>query len=437
MFETQFSRRALLGAGLGGGLGLALGGCSWGKETVPTGATTQLKVWDSFTIDPSNASVTKLNSAFTAGHAGVQVERNIVNYDQMVALSKTAIASGTGPDLVYYSVGQGNAGILVDAGLISPLDDLAAAEGWADRIAPFALREVTFDGKLYGMPNESEVSGWWYNKSLFDKHSLQVPETIDQLLEVTKAAQQLGLVPVSYGQGDAYPPFWLFSQIACNVMQSEPLGKLVYDNDGQWDTPEIVEGINTVFVDLHKAGTFGKNVNALKAQDATDSWTSEKALMVVGGSWSTGEFSKAFPDSEIGIMPLPSFNGEQRVFSAGSGGAYWLSAKSQAGDQAKEFLKFMLSDEAVKIWVEEARLVPPVDFDSTSWGLPALQQQVNVAVSGAGDPKKTLGYQVNHGLSSAPFLNMMTAGFQAMIAGDKTAQAQAADLQKAWEKGQS
>lgn len=434
MAGTRMSRRGLLAAGLGGGLGLSLSSCGWGRETAPEG-TTQLKVWDSFTVDPVNGSVTKLYNAFGTARAGLKVDRNIVNYDQMVALSKTAMASGSGPDLIYYSVGKGNAGILVEAGLISPLEEITPAAGWNKRIAPFALREGSIDGKLYGLPHESEVSGWWYNKSLFDKHALKVPETIDDLEELTKAAKRLGLQPVAYGQGDIYTPFWLFSQLACNIMQSGPLGELVYDDKGSWDTPEIVQGIQTVFTDLANAGTFGTNVNSMKAQDAVDLWTQEKALMLIGGSWSTGEFSQAFPGKEIGIMPMPSFDGEHRVFSAGSGGAYWVSAKSKSREAAKEFLEFVFSNQALRIWVEEAKLIPPVEFDSSGWKISALQKNVIDAASGADDPAKNLGYQVNHGLASAPFLNMMTAGFQAMIAGEKTAQAQAKDLQAAWEKG--
>jgi raffinose/stachyose/melibiose transport system substrate-binding protein len=435
MAGTRMSRRGLLAAGLGGGLGLGFAGCAWGRETAPEG-TTQLKVWDSFTVEPVNGSVKQLYKAFGAARVGATVDRNIVNYDQMVALSKTAMASGSGPDLIYYSVGKGNAGILVEAGLIAPLDEVAPKNGWRTRLAPFALREASIDGKLYGLPHESEVSGWWYNKSLFDKHSLQVPETIDDLLELTKAAKRLGLQPVAYGQGDIYTPFWLFSQLACNIMQSEPLGDLVYDDKGSWDTPEIVQGIQTVFTDLARAGTFGTNVNSMKAQDAVDLWTQEKALMLIGGSWSTGEFSKAFPGKEIGIMPMPAFDGEHRVFSAGSGGAYWVSAKSKSREAAKEFLEFVLGNqEAVRIWVEDAKLIPPVEFDSSGWKISALQKNVIEAASGAGDPAKNLGYQVNHGLASAPFLNMMTAGFQAMFANDKSAQAQAKDLQAAWAKG--
>src|ERR1700754_2983581 len=164
---NHLSRRSVLGAGLAGSLGLFLSGCGFGRQEQAAGVTT-LSVWDSFTTEPVNGAVNALAAAYAAGHGGTTIDRNIVQYDQLTALAKTAMASGDGPDLVYYSVGKGNAGVLVDAGLLALLDDLAGQARWRDSIAPFALREPTFDGVLYGLPNESEISGWWYNKSLLD-----------------------------------------------------------------------------------------------------------------------------------------------------------------------------------------------------------------------------------------------------------------------------
>lgn len=435
MTSTHLSRRSFLGATVAGGLGLALSGCGFGRQEQAAEGESTLSVWDSFTTEPVNTSFDAINDAFSAANDGVTVDRNIVQYDQLTALAKTAMASGDGPDLVYYSVGKGNAGILVDAGLLAPLDDIAEEAGWTSSIAPFALREATFDGVLYGLPNESEVSGWWYNKSLLDQHGLAVPESADDLLALTEAAKGLGIVPVAYGQGDFYTSFWLFSQVACNILQSDALGRLVYENDGAWNSPEMVAAIQTVFVDWHQAGVFGENVNALKAQDATDLWTGEQAFLLVNGSWATGTHAEALPGRELGMMPLPSLDGEHRVYSAGSGGAFWLSANAQEPEVAQDFLEYVFSDDALSIWVEQAQLVPPVELDASAYDTNELQQRIATAASGDGDPEKNLGYQVNHGLAAAPFLNMMTEGFQAIIAGDKTPQQQADDLQAAWEEG--
>lgn len=437
MNAPSLTRRSLLAAGLAGTAGLALTGCGFGRPgDAPAGQTT-VRIWDSFTVEPQNASVNKLHDAFSAAESGVAIERNIVQYDQLSALAKTAMTSGDGPDLLYYSVGKGNAGIFADAGLLTPLSDLAEEQGWLDTLAPFSVREASFDGELFGLPHESEISGWWYNGSLLQEHGLAIPETIDDVFALVAPAEQAGIVPVGYGQGDFYTSFWLFSQVACNVMQSDALGRLVFDNDGAWNSAEIVEAIEIVFVDMVQAGVFGKpsDVNALKAQDATDMWTAEQSFLLVTGSWATGTHAEALPDRDLGMMPLPAIDGEHRVYSAGSGGAYWLAANGSEPDAAKDFLSWVFSPEAVRIWVEDAELIPPVEFDASAWETSDLFGKLADEISGGDDPALNLGYQVNHGLAAAPFLNMMTEGFQAVVAGEKTPQQQADDLQTAWEEG--
>ena len=47
--------------------------------------------------------------------------------DDMRAIIQTALNSDTGPDFVYYDTVPGFAGVLADAGLLRPLDDLYAS----------------------------------------------------------------------------------------------------------------------------------------------------------------------------------------------------------------------------------------------------------------------------------------------------------------------
>ena len=66
-------------------------------------------------------------AAFTAAHPNVTIEREVVTDQQMRQTVNTALASGTGPDVIYYAPGPGYAGVLAKAGLILPLDDLASS----------------------------------------------------------------------------------------------------------------------------------------------------------------------------------------------------------------------------------------------------------------------------------------------------------------------
>ncbi|MFD0665234.1 ABC transporter substrate-binding protein [Thermocatellispora tengchongensis] len=389
-------------------------------------------MWDQFTTSPQNETVKKIYDAYR----NATIVRNAQNGDQMTTVGKTALASGTGPDVIYYQVGLGNAGVLAEAGLIRPLDDVAAKYGWLDRLTPFAVREASLDGKLYGLPNESENTVLFYNKTLIDKAGLTVPETFDDLLTFAAAATKKGYTPIAYGQADVYPCWWAFSMMANNVNGAQAMGELIFDNKGSWNTPEMVEAIKLFFVDLVKAGGFIKDLNSLGGPDAQSLFLAGKALMNLNGTWAVGTIEKDMPGQEIGIMAMPSIGGGARVYPAGSGSAYHISAKSPHAEEAAAFLDFLYQPAQLRPWVEEAKIFPPVPFDASGWNLsPLLKLAMEAAQTGGGDAKTNIGYAVNHGLASPGFLKAMTSGFQAVVAGDKTPEKQAEELQKAWEAG--
>ena len=93
----------------------------------------------------------------------------------------TALASGTGPDIIFYDAGPGYAGVLANADLLSPLDQYAAQYGWGDKIAAQSLEATSLNGSLYGLPLQVDLIGMYYNKTLLDKEGWQVPQTVEDL----------------------------------------------------------------------------------------------------------------------------------------------------------------------------------------------------------------------------------------------------------------
>ncbi len=54
---------------------------------------------------------------------------------------------------------------------------------------------VNGSGKWYGVPNYAEYTMVYYNKTLFDEHSVQVPKTLDELPAALETFQSKGLMP--------------------------------------------------------------------------------------------------------------------------------------------------------------------------------------------------------------------------------------------------
>ena len=216
------------------------------------------------------------------------------------------------------------------------------------------------------------------------------------------------------------------------------MGQLHYENQGSWNTPEMVTAIQTYFVALRDAGCFSEDVNALTNDDTAALFYAGDALMYPTGSWQapgTTGIIESMPDVEVGYMPFPAIPGGAGSFwVSGVGSAYFISANSQHQEVAAQFLDHLFSPEMAQRWVGEAGFVVPMAVDTAALDVAPLFGSILDVLDQAASGQIELGYNIDV-LAPPAFNDVMQNGFQAMLAGDKTAEQQAADLQAAWEQG--
>ncbi|MET3165308.1 UNVERIFIED_ORG: sorbitol/mannitol transport system substrate-binding protein [Arthrobacter sp. UYEF10] len=93
-------------------------------------------------------------------------------------------------------------------GWLQPLDDLISKYGTRyglDDISPSLLKQFTYNGHVYGLPNQVNVHEMVYRKDIFDKLGLKAPTTFDELVAAAQKIQDAQLVrypltmPISAG----------------------------------------------------------------------------------------------------------------------------------------------------------------------------------------------------------------------------------------------
>ncbi|MBS3650050.1 extracellular solute-binding protein [Pseudaminobacter sp. 19-2017] len=116
------------------------------------------------------------------------------------------------------------------AGFIAPLDSVApagAVEGLTKDIAGFALTDVTYKDKVYGLPYYSDTISFIYNKKILADAGIPVPATWE---EVTAAAEKLkagGMEhPIVYEYNQELPNFY-----DAFVAQAYGRGAELFDKD--------------------------------------------------------------------------------------------------------------------------------------------------------------------------------------------------------------
>jgi raffinose/stachyose/melibiose transport system substrate-binding protein len=395
--------------------------------------TATLLVWDQFT-GPESEIVDDIYAKFEEASGGaVEIERESYSVDQMRQTVNTAISSGTGPDIIFYDSGPGYAGVLANAGLLLPLDDMAAQYGWRDRIAAGSLEAATIDGQLYGLPLLVDLVGMYYNKTLLDELGLTPPATIDEMAALCQQAADEGYTPLAFANSEGWPAFHQFSMAVTNAIGPDALRSLLIDKQGSWNTPEIVGAISSFFVTLKDAGCYTEDANALTYDDGNSLFFAGDSLIHTTGSWLVNDIAENMPDAEVVFAPFPALTGGAgQFYPSGVGSSYYISASSEHPTEAGQFLDYLFSPDVAKRWVGEAKFNIPLQVDTTGLEILPLTQSILDVLTQAANGEVQLGYNIDV-MTPPEFNETMLNGFQAIISGDKTPEELAAELQTVWE----
>ncbi|MBZ0301651.1 MAG: extracellular solute-binding protein [Anaerolineae bacterium] len=388
--------------------------------------TVTLRVWDTFTEASDNAGMEKMIAAFEAANPTVKIERDTMRADDMRPILRTSLASGTGPDVMYYDTGPGFAGVLAEAGLLMPLDDAYTSKGWDDQLFQWTKARTTFGDKVYGIGNELEFLGVYYNMDIFDELGLEIPTTYEEFLTVCATVKEAGYIPVAFADAGKWPAYHMFSIFTNNIAGKDKMDSLLF-GDGSWDDPDVIEAIKLFFVDMNQAGYLTPSTNAVSYDDGNGLYFNGQAAMHMTGSWLIGQIldNTTFP---TGFFFFPSIDGKQILPPAGLGSGYFVSSATEHPEEAVAYLDFLFDPTNAGIWMEDMSKIPPYPVDTENFNLSPL---VKFAIDALATTE--MGYNIDV-VTPDTFNTMMGDGFQAVLAGEKTPEQQAADLQTAMDE---
>src|SRR5919199_2669125 len=240
------------GAGLAGATLLGAAGCgqSGNKKVVSyftgTEETTALER-EAIEIDVNG---------FEKQHPNYDMQREAIDPDDFRRVIKSRLQSDQPPDVFSCDTGPGFGGVLADAGLLYPLEKAYKEKGWD--IYEWAKQRATYNGTVYGVPDQVEEIVVYYNKDLVPEE----PQTLEELRRVAEEHKLRGTIPLAFGNREQYPAGHLFSIGASNLLGRQGLDNILYGN-GRWDVPEVVEAIDLFFRNFVESGYYPQNVNAV------------------------------------------------------------------------------------------------------------------------------------------------------------------------------
>ena len=152
--------------------------------------------------------------------------QNIQNEDYDGKL-QTALNSDTAPD-IFFQRGGGKMLAMVNANQVQALTLTAADKA---NVSAAALAGESINGKVYGIPLDTQPEGIYYSKDLFKQAGItSTPTTIPELEADVAKLKAINVAPIAVGAKDAWPAaHWYYnfalrecSQATMNDGRHEP-----------------------------------------------------------------------------------------------------------------------------------------------------------------------------------------------------------------------
>lgn len=302
-------------------------------------------------------------ASFEASHPGVTV--SITANPEISEIIRPNILSGNPPDLIYLpsSNASGIAQALIkDHALVDLNDVLADIE---DQFLPGFLDSSKCqpygDGHTYLVPLYYTASGLWFNKTYFEENDLEVPTTWDEFFTLGDWAKEHGRALYTYqGIYPGYNEIMLTPAIA-SAGGIEGLQACANYESGAWTNPDIVKSLEN-FAKIGTGGYLMDGTVALDHTQAQSEWLMGKALFHPNGSWVEGEMKDAAREEgfEFGFTAPPVLDANKDKYVFATVDEIYIPTAAKNVELAKEFLKFLFTDEAIQLNAENALGVPPI-----------------------------------------------------------------------------
>ena len=211
------------------------------------------------------------------------------------------------------------------------------------------------DGGIYLAPFNVSPMGMVYNKTLFAEKGWELPVTWDDFFALGDKAKAEGIALFTYqGIYPGYMESFIWPAIA-SAEGMDRFADITSYKEGAFNNPEVL----AVLENVAKIGTAGYLMEGTVALNHTQSQTDmmmNKALFIPNGNWMEGEMTDA-PRAEgftFGMTPAPVMKDGDNRYVMTSIEQFSIPAQAKNPELAKEFLRFLYTDDCVKLFAQKA-----------------------------------------------------------------------------------
>lgn len=275
------------------------------------------------------------------------------DYKQRVVVS---MSGGTPPD-VFASWGGGWLNEFVNSGMVK---DLTEEDIDYSQFVDVALKNSTFDDKIYGLPLGISTYQFFYNKAIFEKYNLEVPNTYDELLEIIDILNKNDVYPIALANQPKWPGAFYLMYLA-DRLGGEEVFQQAHQREGKGFDDQVYVEAGKYIQDLVGRDAFNPGFNGLPYDEgqARQLIYTEKAAMMLMTTGFINNVRQEFPSFEekMGVFKFPAIEsgkGDPTNISAGISPVWSVYKETDHSELTIELIKELTSLETAQDYANRA-----------------------------------------------------------------------------------
>lgn len=394
--KRELSRKNFLKTVGGGAAGAVLLGASacGGGGSQGDGGNVTLTWWDYY--EAANAeAVQAMHNRYMKANPNVSIKRRALPFADLKRTLLQGTAANELPDIVI--IDNPDHQSFAELGIFADLTEQIESWGQADSYFEGPWNSTLWQGKNYGIPDNSNDLTLWYDKQVLEEAGIEPPTNWDELRAAAReltGANRFGLavsaIQSEEGTSHYLPFLW-------------QAGGDVPDIDGEGGKAAL-----QLWQDLVEEGSMSQGILGWDQADVLAQFQNSRAAMMVNGPWQVPVITEEAPDLDWDVVPLPkdvesatNLGGENLAITASSeriDAAWELLAYTQRPENLKKYLvqagklpsrsdlakdSYWADDPVLSVFVEQLEVTRPRAYGPNYPEISsAIQEAIQAAISG-------------------------------------------------------
>ncbi len=222
------------------------------------------------------------------------------------------------------------------------------------------IQAITYN-KDYAISYNAEYFGIWYNKILFDKYNLEIPETYEEFLKVCQILKQNDVNPIVLGARDTEDASYIYFLRIINFMMDENWQTDLKTGKIRFDTGELMDLFNDTQA-LVDNGYISPDAINLTYHQAFDYFKSAKSAMLIAPDRSLNMVKEDFQKvCDPGVFLIPYSDQEDaKTITNNLSVLIGINRETQNMKEAKLFLEFISRPEIAGLYGRSTMSYPTI-----------------------------------------------------------------------------